>query len=494
MGFRTRILAAFGILGLLPLLVVGAFGYTVSARLLQDMASAHGRINVERVARQMELRGDIESSVSWITAKPGPEIAKADPNAPLTRTFLVDRDLRRVAPISEGAPPTTMETALALDAVGDVAQASSGDRVVGVDDQRWLVAYAALSNPRWAVVSLGSLDALTGLWSRVKWTYMGFVALVALITGLALSFLVRPILRTLEDLTEATNLIGEGELTPWLPARSEGEVGRLSLATGAMVERVERMMQAVGQGARMAMVGQLATYLAHEIRNPLSSIRLNLQSISRELKEGRIPSDVGEVTEICLHEIARLDKVASSVLQVGRRHEGSPIRHHLHDPLRHAASLLESEMSRRRISLYLDTLADHDDVFADREGLEGVFLNLLMNAAESIGEEGAIRVVSRTLRDDEGRGWIRIEFEDTGPGVPDGVRDRIFDPFYTTKVDGTGIGLATALETVRAHGGQLSLATPPDQLVGALFVMELPLQQSDIPAHPPQEASCPVES
>jgi signal transduction histidine kinase len=493
MGFRTRILAAFGILGLLPLLVVGAFGYTLSARLLEDMASSHGLASALQVARGLERRGDIERSVSWTTAKPGPQSATIDPNAPATRTFLVDRDLGRVAPIEDDEPVTAVETALALDAAGDVTQSSSGDRIVGLDGSRWMVAYTALSNARWVVVSLGSMDTLTGLWSQVRWTYMGFVALVALITGLALSFLVRPVLRTLEDLTEATNMIGEGELTPWLPARSEGEVGRLSQATGAMVERVERMMQAVGQGARMAMVGQLATYLAHEIRNPLSSIRLNLQSISRELKEGRIPSDVGEVTEICLHEIGRLDKVASSVLRVGRPREGSPMRHHVHEPLRHAASLLGSEMSRRRISVYLDMMADQDDVYADREGLEGVFLNLLMNAAESIGADGAIRVVSRTLRDEQGYGWVRIEFEDTGPGVPDQVRDHIFNPFFTTKADGTGIGLATALETVKSHGGRLSLETPPDQLVGALFVMELPLQRSDIPAHPPQDAPCPAE-
>lgn len=494
MGFRTRILAAFGILGLLPLLVVGAFGYTVSARLLQDMASAHGRASVERLARQLERRDGIEDAVSWTTAKPELQGAAADPDPPLARMFLVDRDLRRVASIPDGEPPTAIETALALDAVGNASQASSGDQTVSLEHTQWMVSYALLSNARWAVVSLGSLDALGDLWNRVRWTYMGFVALVALIMGLALSFLVRPVLRTLEDLTEATNLIGEGEIMPWLPARSEGEIGRLSLATGAMVERVERMMQAVGQGARMAMVGQLATYLAHEIRNPLSSIRLNLQSISRELKEGRIPSDVGEVTEICLHEIGRLDKVASSVLQVGRPRDGRPVWHHIHEPLRHAASLLGTEMSRRRISLYIDTLADQDDVYADREGLEGVFLNLLMNAAESIGEDGAIRVVSRTLRDEQGNGWIRIEFEDTGAGVSDGARDHIFDPFYTTKANGTGIGLATALETVQAHGGQLSLATPPDQLVGALFVMELPLQRTDIPAHPPQEAPCPAES
>lgn len=486
MGFRARILSAFGLLGLLPLFIIGVFGYMVSARLLEGMAGASTRAEVERAARMLDHQKDLESSVSW--SSPGTGAVQAETHgtrAPLTRTFLVDRKRERIAPVGVGGPPTASEAALALDAAAEVPASDSGDRIVSMRSTRWAMAYSALPDDRWVLVGLGSLKELTGLWSRARWAYLGFAALVALCTGLALVYLVRPILRTLEDLTDAANLIGDGELAPWLPARGEGEVGRLSLATGAMVDRVERMMKGVEQGARMAMVGQLATHLAHEIRNPLSSIRLNLQSIGRELGEGRIPTDVVEVTDLCLHEIERLDRVASSVLLVGRPPERRPIPHHLHEPLARAASILEGEMARRRISLYVDMLADRDDVFADRESMQSVFLNLLMNAAESIGEHGVIRVRSGTRRDSQGDAWIRIEIEDSGPGVPDQLRDRIFEPFYTTKSDGTGVGLATALEAVNAQGGTLTLAMPAELSSGATFVIELPLHPSDIPALQP---------
>ncbi len=493
MGFRARILAAFGLLGLLPLLVTGALGYVVSARLIEEVGSARAQTDLERMARTLDHRVDIEQMVSWSNKQAESWQPPVGTTTAITRAFLVDRDGPRVAVIAGDDTASVAETDLALEIALGIGQAGSAGRRVTVGGTPWVASYTVLSNPRWALVGLGSLQELSGLWGRLRWAYLWFVVLVVLITGAALSMLVRPIVRSLEDLTEATNLIGDGELAPWLPARAEGEVGRLSLATGAMVDRVERMMRGVEQGARMAMVGQLATHLAHEIRNPLSSIRLNLQSLARELDEGRIPTDVGEVTEICLHEIERLDRVATSVLLVGRAPERRPVPGHLHESLRRAASTLGGELSRRRISFYLDMLADCDDVCIDPESMQSVLLNLFMNAAESVGHDGDIRVVSRTRRDEEGRGWMRIEINDTGPGIPSHLRDRIFEPFYTTKPDGTGVGLATALETVTAHGGTLSLAMPSDEPTGASFVMELPLHRSDIdlpdnPALPPRNA------
>jgi len=484
MGFRARILAAFAVLGVFPLVITGGLGYVVSASLIEAVASARARAGVEKQARLLDRRSDLERSVSWPdeASAPGPEA-----DAPLMRAFLVDKERRRVAPLSGTGAPTEAEASLALGAVLETGRAPMGDEIVRVGDARWIVARSALADERWAVVGVGSLSQLTGLWARARLGYLGFVLLVLACTGAALTYLVRPIVRTLDDLTEATNLIGDGDLAPWLPARSGGEVGRLSLATGAMVDRVERMMRGVEQGARMAMVGQLATHLAHEIRNPLSSIKLNLQSLGRELAEGRIPTDVAEVTELCLHEIERLDRVATSVLLVGRARERRPAPDHLHESLRRAASILGGEMSRRRISLYLDMLADRDDVFADRESMHSVFLNLLMNAAESIGEDGRIRVLTRTRWDEKGQAWIRIEIEDSGPGVPEHLRDRVFEPFYTTKADGTGVGLATSLETVNAHGGSLFLTTPTEPSAGASFVMELPLRSLDVSAPPPRK-------
>jgi signal transduction histidine kinase len=486
MGLRSRILAVFGILGLLPLFVTGALGDAVSGHLLEAVATARARANVEWHARTLDSRPDVEHHATRPGNGATREASAAGPTPPPMRTFLVDSDSGRVASLNGGPAVTAIETALALEAAGGGGGPAANERIVAADGGRWVVARAVLADERWVVVGVGSLQQLTGLWSRARKAYLGFVVLAALCTGAALTYLVRPVLRTLEDLTEATNLIGDGELAPWLPARSEGEVGRLSLATGAMVDRVERMMRGVEQGARMAMVGQLATHLAHEIRNPLSSIRLNLQSIARELDEGRIPSDVGEVTDLCLHEIERLDRVASSVLLVGRSPERRPAPGHLHESLRRAAGILTGEMTRRSIVLYLDLLAQRDDVFADRASMQGVFLNLLMNAAESIGSDGAVRVASGTRLDRDGNGWIRVLIEDTGSGVPEQLRDRIFEPFYTTKPDGTGVGLATALETVTAHGGTLTVGARADRSAGASFVIELPLLPSDVPALPPR--------
>jgi signal transduction histidine kinase len=280
MGFRARILFAFCILGVLPLFITGALGYALSASLVQAVAGARAQADIQRVARGLDGMAGTADSSSWSGLEAG-SWRPSGATSSLTRTFLVDRDRKRAASIDGRGAVTPAESQLALEGALGLVQASSADRIVTLEDSRWVVVSTSLRDPRWALVGLGSLEALTGLVNRAQRTYLGFVLVVALCIGIGLTFLVRPIVRSLEDLTEATNLIGDGDLAPWLPAQAEGEVGRLSLATGAMVERVERMMRGVEQGARMAMVGQLATHLAHEIRNPLSSIKLNLQSLGR---------------------------------------------------------------------------------------------------------------------------------------------------------------------------------------------------------------------
>jgi signal transduction histidine kinase len=489
MSFRARILAAFFVLGLLPLGVTGAIGYVLSARLVEALAAARAEASVQRHGRMLDGAQDLQRTVTEAAGALTPPGPVATPDSPPMRTFLVDTRQRRVFPVDGDPAVSEIEKSLALAAAVGGVGAAPVEGVVTAGDGHWVVAHAELSDDRWDVVGVGSLSELAGLWNRFRIAYVAFVALVLLGTGAALRVLVRPVMRTLEDLTEAAGLIGDGELAPWLPARSEGEVGRLSLATGVMVDRVQRMIRGVEQGARMAMVGQLATHLAHEIRNPLSSIRLNLQSLDRELQQGSIPSDVAEVTELCLDEIERLDQVATSVLRVGRAPQHRPRPAHLHEILRHAVSVMRPEFSRRSIILDLDLLAGRDDVLADRESMEGVFLNLFMNAVEALDTGGKIHVSSGTRRNDETKGWVWVEVKDDGPGIPEQVRDRIFEPFFTTKVDGTGVGLATALETVRAHGGSLSPAVFSDPNAGASFVVELPLLGPwDLAVPPPRMA------
>jgi signal transduction histidine kinase len=120
--------------------------------------------------------------------------------------------------------------------------------------------------------------------------------------------------------------------------------------------------------------------------------------------------------------------------------------------------------------------AHRDTVLGNAEHLEGVFLNLFLNAAEAMSGGGRISVSTEAHHEPKGgAGWIEVRVRDQGPGVPTELTERIFEPFFSTKGDGTGFGLSVALTTVADHGGTLRLEESAGEGGGAVFVMELPL-------------------
>jgi signal transduction histidine kinase len=343
------------------------------------------------------------------------------------------------------------------------------------EDQDQIASLVGLQTQPWTTAAYARTAAFLAPLQQLQASYWVFVLLLALATVLAFSMLLNRVVISLEDLTAAAAQIGEGELNPWLPPPGRDEVGRLSLAFSIMLERIRNMMQRMDHSGRLAVVGQLTSYLAHEIRNPLSSIRMNLQSLQRDLRKGRIPEDCGEAVEVSLREVDRLSNSLTSVLQLGRPSGGERETVSVHDIVEDAADLLTAEYRRGSVRLELDLDARADRVFAVKGQLKGVFLNLLMNALEAQPDGGRVQIRSR-LVSTPGRGpSVAVHIRDHGRGVSPEIRTRIFEPFFTTKNQGSGIGLAVALRTVREHGGNLLLAELHEADAGSEFVVELPL-------------------
>jgi len=339
-------------------------------------------------------------------------------------------------------------------------------------DTNRVAAFVSLDEPPWTVVASGSMAEFAAPFTRMRTRTLALVLVVTAIIVAAFTLLTRRETRSLVALTAAADQVGSGNFTPTLPP-AVGEVGRLTHAFALMVTKVRETLKQIEASRHMAVVGQFAAQVSHEIRNPLTSVKLNLQVVERDVRDGHIPPESARPIEIALHEIDRLEQVVSGVLSLGRPRSTARASTSVHAVVNEALELMAAQLHEQRIDVHRDYTADHDVVLANAEELKAVFLNLLLNGAEAMPEGGTLHVVTTQFGEP---GRLEIRVADDGSGIPDTARQEIFRPFYSTKETGTGLGLSLALRTVEEHGGSLTVAASPANGRGAEFVVTLPLE------------------
>jgi signal transduction histidine kinase len=337
-------------------------------------------------------------------------------------------------------------------------------------------AYAPVEGTRW-VAMITTPASLRGPVGRLFRNYWWFVLGVGAATLLAFSLLLRRVTSSIEDLTRAADRVGQGELRPWLPPPGTDEVGRLTLAFSRMTDRLRTKLELVDRNGRLAVMGQLSGYLAHEIRNPLSAVKMNLQRLQRWQRQGQLPEHCREPIDVSLKEVDRLSRTVSDVLQLGRAQDQAPEVVSVHEVVTEAVQLLENEFDRNGVELRCELHAQSDRILARAGQIKGAVINLMLNALDAQPGGGKLLIRSALAPGDGGARGPRLElrFRDDGPGVPSEIRARILEPFFTTKPNGSGIGLAVASQGIRENGGDLFLEEPARLHQGAEFVISFPL-------------------
>ena len=299
-----------------------------------------------------------------------------------------------------------------------------------------------------------------------RYYYAGLGLVILLLGGAFLyasirfgGHLSRQLGRPIEELIGWTGNIRRLEpLPPDRPRRGAPEFAALRTALRDMASSLERARAQEIEAERLRAFRETARRVAHEMRNPLTPIRLAVSELARSGSR-----EHSEAIEVLVAESARLEQLAREFTEFGRLPEGPPA------PVDFAELLAElartSVPPTMGVSLHLDpsapVLSGHYDP------LRRAFSNILRNAVEACGEQGAIDV---TVAPEDG-GGVRIEIRDHGLGVPPEIADRIFDPYFTGKAGGTGLGLALVKQTLEMHGGTISLTDTPGG--GATFVVRI---------------------
>jgi len=228
---------------------------------------------------------------------------------------------------------------------------------------------------------------------------------------------------------------------------------------------IRRLEEEVARSRRLASLGSLAAGVAHEIRNPLSSIK-GFATWFRERYQDN-PED-RETAEVMIREVDRLNRVITQLLEFARPLTMDRVPTLLSAVIRHALKMVEGEAHRKGIGIETDLLPEIGEIPLDADRMTQVFLNLFQNAIAAMDAGGILRV-SLARRDER---TVRITVADTGIGIPKEDLPWVFDPYFTTRSSGTGLGLAIVHKIVEAHGGEVRLESEPGK--GATATILLP--------------------
>ena len=315
-----------------------------------------------------------------------------------------------------------------------------------------------------------------------QWTLVILPAVLALVAagGLIALYFTLVMGRRMDILSRTMRRVEAGDLTAKVSEASQDELGRLGRSFNSMVVRLadaktrleSRHAEEIRRAEHLASLGKMAAGIAHEINNPLAGMQNCVKTL---FKGGRDEAQRLQYLSMLQEGLGRIGRIMGRLLDFAREAKPQLARTDLGAVVGHSLSLVEHEMAARKISHALAVDSDLPILAADPHQLEQVFLNILMNAVDSMPEGGRLDVSARLSHDRENP-FVEVEIEDTGMGIPAENLSRIFDPFFTTKEvgKGTGLGLSVSYGIVKAHGGFIDVESEIGK--GSTFTVALPVR------------------
>ncbi len=342
--------------------------------------------------------------------------------------------------------------------------------------------YAALGKPFMGEDEMLGLMLIgipkTYAFQTVLQEYLPFFLGIWILVAGALGYIItRGITNPISSFIKGANAIASGDLNQHISLVSKDEIGSLASAFNNMaseLKKMHKMQEEIRKLDRLSALGQLAAEVAHEVKNPLGIIKNSAQIFQNSSLD---ETKKKEIVSFIIEEAERINKVVDNFLQFARPPKTKKQKTDIIEVLNRTVQLVSDTLKKNNIEI-IKEYKDHIPLIrSDQSQLQQLFLNLILNAVEAMPEGGklkiSVRLELKRLSGQSKEKWIEIIFSDTGRGISNKLKNKIFEAFYTTRQHGTGLGLSISKKIVENHAGKITLESKIGK--GSNFKILLPV-------------------
>ncbi len=352
--------------------------------------------------------------------------------------------------------------------------------IVELDNQEMMIGYQPwfdTDNQIAGIAAIPTFLKAPKFYERLLSTTSYLIAFYTVIFGLLMmgvGFISSQLTSPLEEISNALKRISDGDMDTKLPIKSEDEIGALTKAYNLMAKRLKTVQKELAETEREAAWKEMAQQIAHEIKNPLTPMKLNLQHLERQLEStgqdlNSVKPKVKKIAENMIEQIDSLNKIASDFSKFAKPVEHEFTQIDLNDLTHSVVDMYKADDS---FALITDFSKRRLPILGAKEELRRVLVNLIKNAMESLHENGKITV--STFPDAKNM-YAFVTVTDNGTGISSEDQDKIFVPKFSTKSSGTGLGLAITKKIIEEHNGEISFISTIGQ--GTSFTIRIPLSK-----------------
>lgn len=311
----------------------------------------------------------------------------------------------------------------------------------------------------------------------VRWTMYGLASSGVLIGGLVSWIIARGLMKPIYELVLKVRGATGGELVERMNVAPNTELEELDSHVRELIDRIgtttadlEKHRQLLARADKLAALGKVSAGVAHEIRNPLTAVKMLIYALRDDLAA---TDEKRDDLNVIMKEIERIERFVQNFLEFARPPNPHLAPVDLNALIRETLVLLAPRLRQNHVEVSEVYNRRLGSISADADQIKQVVMNLVLNAVEAMPQGGSLKVSTQKNETTEEKNFVEICISDTGTGIPAGLLDNLFDPFVTGRAEGTGLGLAIAHQIITRHGGWIEARNNPSG--GATFVVSFPV-------------------